>query len=160
MDIEIIPDKDEELTLEFRLPYGGNLYVNDNEIDTDTVTRVWKAGDKVCIKTNLKIRLLKDTDILTEAAQRKERYGVLLRGPIVLARDARIDKDLDTPLTFQTDYEGYVTNKVVETKAPFRTLLAFELELEKGKHTFVDYAHAGKIWDDNLPIAAWIKINE
>ena len=136
------------------------LYVNDNEIDTDTVTRVWKAGDKACIKTNLKIRLLKDTDILPEAAERKERYGVLLRGPIVLARDARISNDLDTPLAFQTDNEGYVTSKFLETKAPFRTLLAYELELEGGKYTFVDYAHAGRIWDENLPMAAWIIIND
>lgn len=160
IDININLDREEELTLDFRLPFGGKLYVNDNEIDTDTVTRVWKAGDKACIKTNLKIRLLKDTDILPEAAERKERYGVLLRGPIVLARDARISNDLDTPLAFQTDNEGYVTSKFLETKAPFRTLLAYELELEGGKYTFVDYAHAGRIWDENLPMAAWIIIND
>ena len=59
IDININLDREEELTLDFRLPFGGKLYVNDNEIDTDTVTRVWKAGDKACIKTNLKIRLLK-----------------------------------------------------------------------------------------------------
>ena len=61
---------------------------------------------------------------------------------------------------FQTDNEGYVTSKFLETKAPFRTLLAYELELEGGKYTFVDYAHAGRIWDENLPMAAWIIIND
>ena len=57
---------------------------NDNELTQ--IQSQGLEGETACIKTNLKIRLLKDTDILPEAAERKERYGVLLRGPIVLAR--------------------------------------------------------------------------
>lgn len=158
IDISIRLEKEEELTLDFRLPFGGKLYLNDKEVESDTVSKKWKNGDRLSIKTDLKIRLLKDTDILPEALKRNERYGVLLRGPVVLARDARIEGDLDAPLAINTDGSGYVINKVNVAKAPFRTLLAYELEQEEGSVTFVDYASAGKVWDDNLPMAAWIKI--
>ena len=159
IDITVSIDKEEEFSLEFRLPYEGKLFVNGNQVDKDTVTKLWKTGDRIRIKTNLKVRLLKDTDILPEAKDREDRYGVLLRGPLVLARDARIDEDIDKVLTFNTDKDGFIIDNLKETKVLFNTLLAYEIELKEGNIKFIDYSSAGKVWDENLPMAAWFKIN-
>lgn len=157
----ILPEgTQEEFTIDFRLPPYGNgskLAINGEQFQQSAVTRLWSNGDHISISTDNRIRLLKDTDILPEAIERKSRYGVLLQGPLVLARDSRFCDYIDKVIHLNTDDKGFLLNQHEHTKDS-NTLVTYNVVTDEGNIKFADYSSCGKAWDDSLPMAAWILI--
>ena len=151
----------------FRLPpygAGSTLAVNGKIIaqycrgGSVTLNREWRDGDVVTITADLSIRLLKDSDILPEAAQRTVRYGALLRGPIVLAMDAHAGEfDINDELEFKRGIINVQPNKDFDR---FPALMAYTVSSGEKQYIFTDYASCGKIWDEKSKMAAWFRMKD
>ena len=80
----------------------------------------------------------------------------LRRGPLVLARDARLPGDIHTPVFLQTDAEGYASTELCEPDGqPFA--FTFRAKQEDGTYLHLcDYASAGRTWDEQSLMCAWM----
>ena len=80
----------------------------------------------------------------------------LRRGPLILARDARID-DLRKPVNIAEDADGYA-EEVLDVDAPdFMHNVALRVKQKDGSHlTVIDYASAGHTWDNRSLMSAWM----
>jgi hypothetical protein len=81
-------------------------------------------------------------------------------GPIVLARDARLGGDISLPVEIKTDSDGYVTNITRSAHTDFPTQLCYELDSFGEKIKLIDYASAGKTWDERSLMTAWLPIKD
>ena len=113
--------------------------------------RVWKNGDVIRLSLDMRVRR-----ILPEAcgvSSGDAPYVAFCRGPLTLARDARLGEDVDAPVRL-TDEEAHLTEPV-----PFAAQVTVAVPLEGGKTMrLIDYASAGKTWDCHSRMAAWVKV--
>lgn len=139
-----------------------------------TLARRWQDGDTLTLTLDMRTRALRPTpyghDILMTKVVWKHNYMVpvfdwedplakrhiaLLRGPLVLAQDARLC-DPDRPVRVAVDADGTVqARRPAQDAAPFAHLLEMEVPLADGSFMRVtDYASAGKQWSSRM--AAWM----
>ncbi len=113
--------------------------------------RVWKNGDVIRLSLDMRVRR-----ILPEVygvSSDDAPYVAFCRGPLTLARDARLGEDVDAPVRL-TDEEAHLTAPV-----PFAAQVTVAVPLEGGKTMrLIDYASAGKTWDCHSRMAAWIPV--
>ncbi|MFR1517940.1 MAG: beta-L-arabinofuranosidase domain-containing protein [Clostridia bacterium] len=156
----------ERFEILLRLPQfgkGSTLFQNGRKIAEYrsgfyAVDRLWNDGDTITILADLSLQLLKDSDLLPEAALRPVRYGALLRGPVVLALDQRANScKIDDILQLG---DGPVRAKAIPEFRSFPVSQAYAVRSGARDYIFVDYASAGKIWDDAFPIAAWFRFSD
>lgn len=156
----------EQFEILFRLPpfgAGSTLQINgetlaENRAGFYAADRIWQGGDTIRIRADLAIRLWKDSDFLPEAANRPNRYGVLMRGPVVLALDTRANPGaVDIPLNLK---QGAEQAEPIPDFALFPAEQAYRLRCGDRNVVFVDYASSGKEWNDRCETAAWIRITE
>ena len=84
----------------------------------------------------------------------------LRRGPLMLARDARLDGTVDEGVSVLADAEGYVPLTPSE-KAQFPTMAEFQVpRIGGGSFTVIDYASAGQTWDEDSKCCCWIPTRE
>lgn len=139
--------------------------------------RAWNDGDVIFVRLDMKTRAVYPTPygnriLMTKAVLKTDFYVVpvydtedssaknhvaLLRGPIVLAQDNRLGYSVDEPVSIEI-VDGCVDAKLLDgEKIPFESILAVEVPLANGKAMkLTDYSSAGKTWDDNSKMAAWI----
>lgn len=135
------------------------------------IERAWNVGDTVELDLDMSIRSEKPVsyghDILMNKVVWREDYIVptyvredpsarsriaFHRGPIVLAVSERLGYGVDRPFDFVQPISDAKCINIPETHT-----VAVELPLKSGGSvTLVDYASAGKTWQNDDRIAAWI----
>ena len=85
------------------------------------------------------------------------KHIALRRGPIVLAQENRLGYSVDVPVNIKID-DGTVDAVIHEKHvAPYENLVEVEVPLVNGEYiTLTDYSSAGKLWNEESKMAAWI----
>ncbi len=186
VNITVGVEKEEEFAVDIRIPAWSKatrLSVNGQSVAvTDgytSVKRIWKNGDRITLvldmrtKVMLPVRYDKDVvmvdvnwclqyykPVVVHQSEESMYHIAMRRGPIVLARDARLDGTVDEAVDILYDEEGYV-NVTESNKAGFDTLVEYQVPLINGKtFTAIDYSSAGKTWRDDSRYACWLPTKE
>jgi len=159
--IRLAPDQPETFTLKLRIPAWSettSLTVNGRKQKAvpgsyAALARTWRAGDEVALALDMRARLVTAPGDPTHVA--------VTRGPIVLARDQRLESgDVEAPVALRADRHGFLTGLVkAETKSK-DVWLAFQVPLS-GKTGFLplcDFASAGKTWDRTSQYRVWMPL--
>ncbi|MBQ2757929.1 MAG: glycoside hydrolase family 127 protein [Clostridia bacterium] len=96
-------------------------------------------------------------EVVSEAPE--EKYHVALRrGPLVLAREARIVGNSFAPVSVAVDENGYTAATLLARDAvPFDALTALSVPLSDGTSmTVCDFSSVGKTWNEDSAYEVWI----
>lgn len=105
------------------------------------IKRNWNAGDAIYLEIDMNPRLISGGD-----------YAAVMYGPLVLARDARLS-EVGTPLG-----ESDMTLAVKKTDCGgFKCRCMFDVQIGTKSFKMIDYASAGKTWNEESAFEAWIK---
>lgn len=162
------PEKEESFTLSLRIPAWSKqtqITVNGEKFDNfqpgtyARINRQWKEGDKVELTLDMRGRVMKRGGL--------HQYTAIMRGPIVLSRDASLgSEDEDEVMMAMANEEGYIELTPIEP-ATENIWMAFEAPFVAGAYLegahgyvqpikFVDYASAGSSWDKKTRYRMWI----
>lgn len=121
------------------------------------IDREWRDGDtlELCFDMRPRVILPEGEDNVGSG-----KLMAIAAGPIVLARDARLGGDISLPVEIKTDGNGYVTNITRSAHTDFSTQLCYELDSFGEKIKLIDYASAGKTWDERSLMTAWLPIKD
>ena len=159
----LLDGEEEEYTVAFRIPYWSkntSVKVNGESVPAVAgsyceIRRTWFASDTVELEFDMRCEIIKPYD--GEYSDANSKYHVALRrGPLMLARDARLEANIETPVDF-TKYEsdGYVTCE--SAVAPFEHFFCFNVTDSNGNIIpMLDYASAGRTWDENSMTTVWM----
>ncbi len=116
------------------------------------IKRSWGTGDKITLNLDMHGRLL--------AAPHGsncdgDSFVAVMRGPLVLTRDARLGGDIHAPVAVQVQGDGSVALAPAATAAFAQ--VTFDVPTADG-HSFpvIDYASAGNTWAPNSEYITWI----
>ena len=118
-----------------------------------TIEKTWTAGDVIELDFGICVRSVSPEayGVTSESAP----YIALMRGPIVLGRDARLGMDVCSPVSPKILEGGVVSVK--ECTSPYACEIALSVENEDGSFFPVtDYASAGKTWTEESKMCAWM----
>ena len=150
----------EEFEIKFRLPsYSKNtvLKINGEQRKANTADgffaekRAWKSGDIVEIYIDVRPRV-----IYPFGKYGYGKYLAIEAGAIVLARDARLGGDVSKPVSIGVGSDGFVENIALSETDAFDNRICYELDSNGEKVKLVDYAAAGKTWDEKSLMTAWL----
>ena len=144
--------KGQTFTLSLRVPEwaeGFSVSVNGESLDGCAsdgylkITRAWGSDKvKVSFKAPMKLNVRNGKIAFT-------------KGAITLARDERLE-DIRVPVSLATVKDGKNMRAKEIKNTVFNSNAAYELTTKNGKITLVDYAQAGKNYDeDNCTITVW-----
>ncbi|MCI8497296.1 MAG: hypothetical protein HFE85_03460 [Clostridiales bacterium] len=162
--VTVNPSQPETFTMRLRIPAWSKattLLVNGQAVEQvepgsyAAVTREWKAGDVIELKLDMRARLIEAPE--GGANSDGLYFNAIERGPIVLARDARLnDGDLAAGVRIAADMDGYIDLKPSNT-ANFNRHFEYEVPVTRGEPFHViDYSSAGKTWNAESLLTAWI----
>ena len=162
--VAVSPEASETFTLGVRVPAWSektSLSVNGEPVDVTPgeyarVTREWKKGDCVLLTLDMRVLPVRPEDYGVSSADAP--FMALRRGPVVLARDARLGQAVDAPAApaFREDgsAQAYLCGG-----APFPANIALAVRLQDGGFMpMVDYASAGKTWQEDSKMCAWFPV--
>jgi len=164
IDFIINPENQESFTIAFRIPNWSSITtitVNGIEVEGviagtyKKIARIWNKGDKVVLKLDLTGKLV------TLNGQQ-----AILRGPVVLARDARFGDGFVYESAVIQVKNGKVELASSEKK-PANVWMAFTAPLVLGTDlegdfrnpkqiSFCDFASAGNTWGEDSRYKVWI----
>jgi uncharacterized protein len=164
IELNINPEKPENLTLAFRIPSWSEnttVSVNGNEVKNIVpgeylkINRMWNKYDKVVLKFDLSGRLVKLNG-----------QQAIVRGPVVLARDSRLGDGFVYESAVIRDNNGKV-ELLPSVKKPAGVWMTFTAPLVIGTDlegeyrnpkqvTFCDFASAGNTWGEGSRYKVWI----
>ena len=161
--IGVDPARPEEFALRLRVPawsVAAELRVDgrSSSVEPGTyaiVRRTWSPGDRVTLKLDLAAR--------AAAIPGGHPYTAVVRGPVVLAFDRRITRDLEgegwAGLRVRTDGGDRVEARPVA--APGAIQFAFEVPFrsDSGREATLvmcDYASAGQTWSADSKLRVWL----
>lgn len=161
--ITLVQGAEERYTVALRIPYWSKetvVTVNGEPVTAKAgsyceIERVWRVGDEISLLLYVKCEIIKPYE--GEYSDVNSRYHVALRrGPLMLARDARLEASIETPVDFSTfEDEGCVPCKVSE--APFPHFFCFTVTDSNGNDIpMLDYASAGRTWDEKSLTTVWM----
>jgi len=175
-------ENEEEFALSVRIPEwsaAACVKVNGEDVDVNVgytkIGRVWKNGDKIELCLDMRTRIIKPIpnprDIIMTGTSWGADYAVpkvvvespyakfhiaMRRGPLVLARDARLGGDVCEAVEIKYDMDGIVDVTPSET-AGFDTLVEFDIPLvHGGSFKAIDYSSAGKTWREDSKYGCWL----
>lgn len=160
ISVKVNPEKPEKFSVNLRVPAWSKkttLKINGKKVNVNTgytqLCREWSKGDEIVLTLDMRVRIV---DALDDADDCNAKYHkALVRGPIVLARDARLGEEVDGVVDFATK-GGYAVVKPSD-KANFYRNLEFAVKQKDGSYIHVvDYMSAGKTWDRNSLMTAWM----
>ncbi len=162
--------KPEDMEIDIRIPgWSKNTKLSVNGIAVNDlqpgqyakIKRTWKIGDKITLKLDMRGRLVE--------TRTNTRSIAILRGPIVLARDARFEgTGIAAVLKPVADKEGYMTLTPISNQTSDDILMLFKADFIPESYTenpkgpvsitLCDYASAGnghensfyKVWSPQL----------
>ncbi len=143
------------------------------------INREWTMGDTVVLELDMRTEVLRPVsnprdvifvDIIwtenyvasrvVEETPEAKYHVALRRGPLVLARDARLDGTIDEAVDVWCDEEGYAELTPADT-ATFDSIVNFRVKQNNGgSFTVVDYGSAGKTWKEDSKYACWLPTKE
>jgi DUF1680 family protein len=164
IEISINPEKPESFTIAFRIPSWSEttaISVNGIEVKGITagtykkITRVWKKADKVVLRMDLGGRVVTMNG-----------YQAIVRGPVVLSRDARFDDGFIYESAVVREKNGRV-DLLPSQKKPANVWMSFNAPLVLGTDlegemrnprqvNFCDFASAGNTWGEDSRYRVWI----
>lgn len=161
--LSVDPEKEEVFTIRLRIPEWSaetTVSVNGEQVQAVepgsylSLERTWKPGDQIELTLDMRTRVVESPQGQNSDAGD---YTALLRGPVVLARDARFgDGPVLQGVQVQTDAQGYAA---VEPSA----LQSFDNHMEfvvktaaGGTFRVTDYASAGSTWTEESQYASWL----
>ena len=174
-------EKSEEFCLYLRNPEwsrktsvcvnGQSTAVNSGYIKLDNK---WNDGDTIVLDLDMRARVIcapsdpKDViivdinwkyDYVTPRVVYESddaKYHIALqRGPIVLARDARLGENVDTPVDILFDSEG-TAELIPANSADFDTVEEYRVKQKDGStFSVIDYSSAGKTWNEQSKYCCW-----
>jgi DUF1680 family protein len=168
--IRLALQKNEQFTLSLRIPprsKNSSVTVNGEEINNVQpgkylkLKRLWKNGDKINLKLDMRIRSIIEPDD-------HNRHIALMRGPIVLTRDRRLN-NLDVDVAVTTIDKNETVSDSIEAvqrapfwmtfKVPFRIGDYLEGEFGRAKDIyFCDFSSAGNSWDKRSRYRVWLPL--
>lgn len=181
--IRISQIQNNAISIKFRNPAWSNetkAYINGNDVDIQegyiTLSRVWKDDD-VSLSFDMATRAIYPISYGHEILMNKVIWGknymistydeedpaaklhiALRRGPITMAIDEQLGNDASEPIDVDVNEDGYIDCVKSSDKMPCKHIVALRVPQKNGKSfTVIDYASAGKQWNNNHKIAAWIR---
>ena len=156
----------EDFTISFRVPDFSDktaISVNGKRVDDPEPGRYchvghrWRDGDVIEILFSMPAMVFRGAKLDDDPAS--EHHAAIRKGPLVLARDARLG-EVGTPVDLALDENGDAI--LVPVPAPdFPVQLACEAKLKDGSSvTLIDYASAGKTWDETSRMECWLPTKE
>lgn len=164
IEITVSSQEEDPFCMNLRIPewsentvvaINGNAIGNAKAGEYCKLYNNWKNGDKITIKLDMKSSLYYGSE---ECANPDAQYNVaVLYGPLVLARDARLDGgNIYQTVNFVTDENGRVELTPSST-ADFYTMCEFETTLADGTVIhLIDYASAGKTYDEESLMSVFL----
>lgn len=166
--IKILLPKTEKLSIRIRIPHWSKntkLTVNGEQFDKTVpgeyaeISRTWKSGDEISLSLDMRGRIVRMGNLPENIA--------IMRGPIVLARDARLGwPHVDETIKPIADNEGYIDLKPAgDTNQDgiwmrYKGLFMLESHKESGSSpveiTLCDYASAGNTLDEKSWFRIWL----
>ncbi len=157
-------EESEDFTLGIRIPawsQKNRLSVNGENVcvtpgEYARLNRTWKNGDEILLTLDMRVMPIRPEDygVSSEDAP----FIALRRGPIVLARDTRLGDFVDRPAQLVFNEDGSV-RAFAHSETPFDCVIAQDIALSDGSCLpMVDYASAGKTWQNDSRMAAWFAI--
>lgn len=176
--------KEEEFEIRFRIPNwsktssisvcGESTKAKSGYI---SLSRLWKSGDVIELCFDMTARavfpqkyepqilfnrgefhyLLPNLDLQDAKAHD---HMAITCGPLVMAAENRLGYNVDDPLNILVGDEGEIAASIPDKKiAPYKNLLEIAVPLADGSRAHLtDYASAGKLWNEQSKMAAWIKV--
>ena len=141
------------------------------------INREWENGDIIEVELDMRTRAIFPISHEPELLINKVIWGknymiptldeedplrkyhvALLRGPVVLAQDNRLGYCVDDPVDIKIKDDGFVDAIIPETEsAPYEHEIEVQVPLTDGTMmTLTDYSSAGKTWEEDSKMAAWI----
>jgi DUF1680 family protein len=156
--ISLVPAKPETFPIKLRIPawstttkikINGKSQTSPTPGQWLTLRRPWRAGDVITVRFDMAARVIQ--------APENPRYASITRGPLVLARDARLGGDVNAAVRLRTDRSGRVPLKVLPTPFPGQIWSCWRAPLKNGKSiTLCDFASAGNTWSDASQYRVWL----
>jgi uncharacterized protein len=156
----------EEMSLRIRIPAWSTqtvLTVNGKPVDgliageIAVIKRSWQSGDEIELELDMQGRIIKQG--------KHPEHLALMRGPIVLARDARLEGPvINAVITPVVNNEGYVSLEKVRQNEnniwmQFKAMVNVETYTESAAQPvpafFSDYASAGNTIDERSAFRVW-----
>ncbi|MCI8388085.1 MAG: hypothetical protein HFE63_06410 [Clostridiales bacterium] len=186
VDFTLAIDADEEFAISLRIPEWStrtSISVNGEAVDVTagytTIKRTWKNGDKVSLVLDMRTKVIHapkwERDVImnhvgwgedymppmvVEPTPEAKFHIAMERGPLVLARDARLDGTVDEAVNIAYDADGIVDVQPSK-KAGFDTIVEFKVPQVNGEpFTVIDYSSAGKTWKEDSKYACWLPTRE
>lgn len=143
------------------------------------VEQTWNDGDEIVYCLDMRTQVIRPisygsqlimTDMLWEYDYVVAKYDVedpaakehiaLRRGPVILAAENRLGYSVDDAFDIKIRDDGYVDAFLMEDGiAPYNNILEMEIPLNNNeKMHMTDYASAGKLWNEESKMAAWIRL--
>ncbi len=120
------------------------------------LTREWKTGDIVLLKLDMRVMPVRPEDYGVSSGDAP--FMALRRGPIILARDARLGQSVDDPVRPVIRSDGSVRT-YQNRDIPFSSQISLKVCLADGTYMpMVDYASAGKTWQEDSKMCAWFPL--
>ena len=175
----------ESFALALRVPAWSTqtaLAVNGTPVHASTgyvtLNRTWQSGDTVTLTLDMRAHVVHPVryghDVIfnkscwaydymlpnvVEESPESQFHIALRRGPLTLARDARLDGTVDEAVDIAYDADGIVA--LEPAQAVFDTQVAFRVPQRNGHFfTVIDYASAGKTWDESSKYGCWLPTRE
>lgn len=139
-----------------------------------TIQRIWNNNDKIVLQFDMRTKVLSPTPLerdiimthtarfeacmiprVVVASEHAKDHIALQRGPLILARDARLGENIDEVVEIAYDADSFVA--VTESsRANFENMVEFSIPCTNGKQfTVIDYGSAGKTMDEVSRYACW-----
>lgn len=143
--IKVSPEKKENFEVKLRIPawskntkvsVNGDFYKDVKEGEFLGIKRDWVKGDSIKLHLDMKCHL---QDAPKGSNRKGDNYQALVYGPIVLARDERIDPQYDEPVQIVADSTGIVQLIEVEPSLD-KTRMEWLVPTTKGYIRMTDYA--------------------
>jgi DUF1680 family protein len=160
--IRVDPERPEEFALRLRVPGWSartQLTVNGEPRPVEpgryaVLRRTWKPGDAVLLKLDLRTRAV--------SAPGAPSFHALVRGPLVLALDRRLTRELDgeaAGLQPKADADGVVDARPAPAADGIRLACDVPFRSAAGRETTLrlcDYASAGQTWSKDSKLRVWL----
>lgn len=163
IDVAVRLQHNETFTIGLRIPAWSKVsrvYVNQEEVQCVRgaylkLNREWKNGDTICIVLDLRVAPIQPEAFGVSSSESP--FVALHRGPILLARDNRLGMDIEQPISLKLDENGFVCTEILNTP-PFDCMIALDvIQPDETSFPVVDYASAGKTWNEESRMCAWLK---
>lgn len=182
--VEVEPEQAEKFNFKIRIPAWSKrtgLAVNGELVEVTegyvSLYKEWASGDKLELLLDMRTEAIRPIPYGSQILMNHVIWGAnmmiptydeedpmakyhlaLRRGPIVLAQENRLGYRVEEPVDILVREDGYVDVTFPEKPiAPYENILELEVPLNDGTKMHVtDYASAGKLYNEESKMAAWM----